>query len=99
MIILNAVYKKPADEAAFTDHYNNVDLPLAAKTPGLVKAEVEYVSSVFMGDADDYYMIARLYFETEESFTAAMKSDENKAAGRDLAHFAKGRVSLYVTEQ
>jgi len=29
---------------------------------------------------------------------AMKQSDENRAAGKDLMSFAKGRVSLYVTE-
>ena len=98
MIILNAVYKKPIDKTAFQKHYNDIHLPLAAKTPGLIKSEIEFVSSVFIGEAEDYYMIARLYFENKETFKAAMKSEENQAAGKDLMNFAQGRVSLYVTE-
>lgn len=97
MIVLNAVYQKPEDEAAFKEHYKNVHMPLMAKTPGLLKTDVEYISSVFIGDADDYYMIARMYFENKDSFKTAMNSDENRAAGKDLMGFAKGRVSLYVT--
>lgn len=98
MIILNAVYQKPEDEATFKEHYQNIHIPLMAKTPGLLKTDVEYVSSVFIGGADEYYMIARMYFENQDTFKAAMKSDENRAAGKDLMSFAKGRVSLYVTE-
>ena len=73
-------------------------MPLIVKTPGLLKTDVEYVTSVFIGNAESYYMIARMYFENKDTFKIAMKSDENKAAGKDLIGFAKGRVSLYVTE-
>lgn len=98
MIVLNAVYTKPEDEIEFKDHYHNVHMPLVAKTPGLLKTDIEYVSSVYIGNKDDYFMIARMYFENKDTFAKAMKSDENQAAGKDLMRFAKGRVSLYVTE-
>jgi uncharacterized protein (TIGR02118 family) len=98
MIILNAVYQKPEDEKAFFDHYDNVHLPLTAKIPGLLKAEVERVSSVFMGEPDNYFMVARLYFENKDTFKTAMASSENRATGKDLQNFAKGKVSLYVSE-
>jgi len=54
MIILNAAYQKPEDEVAFKEHYQNVHMPLMAKTPGLLKTDVEYVSSVFIGEAGTY---------------------------------------------
>lgn len=98
MIILNALYKKPADEAAFQDHYKNTHMPLVMNTPGLLKAEVEMVTSTIIGNADDFYMHARMYYKDKETFKTAMKSEENQTTGKDLMGFAKGRVSLFVTE-
>lgn len=46
-----------------------------------------------MGDAD-VYLVAELDFGNEAAFAVAMDWAENKAAGRDLANFAKGRVTL-----
>lgn len=98
MIILNALYSKPDDLVVFQEHFQNTHMPLVLKTPGLVKAEAELVTSTFIGEADDYYMIARMYYNNKDDFKTAMHSEENKATGADLMRFAKGRVSLFVTE-
>ena len=98
MIILNALYKTPSDKDAFHTYYDTVHMPLAKKVPGLLKAEVEMVTTVFAGEKDDFYMLARLYFENEESFQSAMKSPENAATGKDLRNFAQAGVSLFVTK-
>jgi len=98
MIILNALYKRPEDVVAFQQHYQNTHMPIVMKTPGLIKAEAEMVTSTFMGKPDDYYMLARMYYKNSEDFKTAMRSEENKTTGKDLISFAKGKVSLYVTE-
>ena len=98
MIILNAIYKKPNDTEAFHTHYKDVHMPLVLKVPGLHKAELEMVTATYMGDADDHYMIARMYYKSKEDFKTAMRSEENKATGADLMRFAKDKVTLFVTE-
>ena len=98
MIILNALYKKPENPDAFHEHYNNVHMPSVLKVPGLIKAEVETVTTTFVGDRDDFYMIARMYYENKETFNVAMQSSENAATGKDLRNFAQAGVSLFVTK-
>jgi len=98
MIILNALYKKPENESAFQDYYNKTHMPLVMKVPGLFKAEAELVTKTFMGDPDDFYMIARMYYEDKETFGKAMRSPENQATGKDLANFSQSGVSLFITE-
>lgn len=97
MIILNALYKKPSDSDAFHTYYEEVHMPLALTIPGLVKAEAEMVSATFSGNKGDHYMLARLYFADEDSFNAAMQSEQNKATGKDLRNFADGGVDLFIT--
>ena len=98
MIILNALYKKPSNTEAFHTHYNTVHMPLVEKVPGLLKAEAEMVTTIFAGEKDGFYMLARMYYQNEESFKAAMKSAENAATGKDLRNFAQAGVSLFVTK-
>ncbi len=43
-------------------------------------------------------MMYEMYFDSMESYKAAMKSGENKAAGQDLMSFAKDIVTLMVAE-
>ena len=98
MIILNALYKKPVNIEAFHTHYDTVHMPLVRKVPGLLKAEVEMVTTTYAGEKDDFYMLARMYYENDESFKTAMKSPGNAATGKDLCNFAQAGVSLFVTK-
>lgn len=96
-IKLVAVYSTPNDKDAFDAHYNDVHTPLAKAVPGLSELRVTRTKAKLMGDAD-IYLIAELIFPDQPTFDAAMASSENKDAGRDLANFAKGNVSLFVAE-
>ena len=99
MIILNALYKKPADVDDFKTHYNNIHTPLVKKIPGLERVLVSYVSKVYAGTKDDYYMLAQMFYANDDAFTTAMMSPENKATGADLANFAQAGVSLFVSRE
>ena len=98
MIILNALYKKPENTETFLKYYKNVHIPLVLKVPGLIKAEAEMVTTTFAGEKDDFYMLARMYYENQDTFKAAMQSSENAATGKDLRNFAQAGVSLFVTK-
>ena len=95
---LVAVYQAPEDQAAFDAHYQQVHTPLAQAVPGLTELRVTRMSNKLMGEAD-IYLIAEMIFPDHATFDAAMSSDENKAAGRDLANFAEGKVSLFVVSE
>lgn len=95
---LIALYRRPADEAAFLSHYHDVHMPLVAKTPHLRRAVINRVTGSPMGEAP-YFLIAEMEFANRDDFDAAMKSDENRAAGRDLMSFAKDLVTLVVAEE
>lgn len=98
MIILNALYKKPENKDAFHAHYDAIHMPMVLKVPGLIKAEVEMVTTTFSGQKDDVYMLARMYYENQDAFNAAMQSKENAATGKDLRNFAQAGVTLFVTK-
>jgi uncharacterized protein (TIGR02118 family) len=97
MIKLIALYKKPADVEAFEQHYANVHLKLVEKIPGLRRTEWTRITASPTGEAP-YYMMYEMYFDDMAAYKAAMKSEENKAAGRDLMSFAKDIVTLMVAE-
>jgi len=90
---LIALYKAPADPAAFMDYYAGVHAPLVGKIPGLVKAEITRINRTLAGDQGNF-LLAEMYFADEDSFRAAMKSPENAATGADLANFAGGLVTV-----
>ncbi len=93
-----ALYKKPEDVPAFLEHYENVHAPLARKIPGLKKLVVNRITgNAFGGDAP-YFLIAEMQFETREDFATAMRSDENRATGKDAMQFAKGLITALIAE-
>ena len=46
-----------------------------------------------------YFLVAEMVFPDQARFQDAMRSPENKAAGKDLMSFASGLVTLIVTEE
>jgi uncharacterized protein (TIGR02118 family) len=95
MIKYIALYKKPADPAEFDQKYFETHLPIVAKTPGLVRAEVAKVQRVFvpgfLGDTD-LHLVAEMYFESADAMKVAFKSPEWQAAGANLSEI--GGVEL-----
>ena len=97
MIKLVALFKRPEDVAVFDAHYDETHAPLMRKVPGLVKMEVTRNLQAFRGEPE-YYLIAEMYFKSKEAFDAAMASEENKAAGKDLMSFARNYVTMVYGE-
>ena len=93
---LIALYQTPDDPEAFMRHYNDVHMPLVRQTPGLAKAEVCRVTANAMGGDVPYFLIAEMSYLDKATFDAAMASPENRAAGKDLMSFAKGKVTLLI---
>ncbi len=100
MITLTALFKKPEDTASFDEHYNSVHTPLMKKVPGLRKMEItrftKMLTPVNALLTEQPYMQCTLYFANMDSFKAAMASEENKAAGKDLMSFAAPLVSMSI---
>ena len=97
MIKLVALFKRPVDVEAFDQHYADVHAPLMRKVPGLERMEVVRNLKSFRGEPE-YYLIAEMYFPDQESFDAAMASEENRAAGKDLMSFARDYVTMVYGE-
>ena len=97
MIKLIALYKQPTDVNTFEEHYANVHIRLVEKIPGLRKTEWTRMLAAPDGAAP-YYMMYEMYFDNMAVYEAAMKSDENKAAAKDLMSFAGGLITLMLAE-
>jgi len=97
MIKLVALFKRPEDASAFDEHYEQVHAPLMQKVPGLTRMEVTRNIQAFRGEPE-YYLVAEMYFADKESFDAAMASEENRAAGKDLMSFARQYVTMFYGE-
>ncbi len=97
MIKLIALFKRPQDAEEFDRHYNETHAPLMRKVPGLERMEVTRNLSAFRGEPE-YYLIAEMYFRDQEAFDAAMASEENRVAGKDLMSFARDYVTMVYGE-
>lgn len=92
-----ALYKHPADMAAFDRAYFETHLPLIAKVPGLTRTVVTRINRTLVGDG--YYLMAEMYFDSAESLKAAMRSPEMAAASENLNSFASGLFTLMSGEE
>jgi uncharacterized protein (TIGR02118 family) len=92
MAKLIALYKQPADPAAFDAAYFDTHLPLIEKVPGLQSTTISRFTRTLVGDG--HYLMAEMHFADEAALKAAMKSPEMAAAGENLDGFAKGLYSL-----
>jgi len=86
---LLALYKEPADPAAFEDYYKNHHAPLAKTLPGLQSY------TLGRGTArDPYYLVAILTFASLDALQAAVSSSIGAATVADLANFAQAGVDI-----
>ena len=94
-----AMYKRPADAAAFDRYYYGAHVPIAKKVPGLRHYEVTTgnVAAIGGGDAP-YHLIAILTFDSLDAIQAALASPEGQATAADLGNFATGGVDLFVAD-
>lgn len=97
MVKLVAIYKPPADKAAFDEHYANVHGPLAKKMPGLKGMEVCRFFGA-PGGAPKYYLMAEMYFEDKDAMFAALRSPEGKAAAKDVMGFAGDIIHMMFAD-
>jgi uncharacterized protein (TIGR02118 family) len=94
-----AMYKRPADAAAFDRYYYATHVPIAKKIPGLRRYEVTAGDvSPLGGGAGPYHLIALLTFDSLADIQAALVSPEGQATAADLANFATGGVDLHIAE-
>ncbi|HTJ27680.1 MAG TPA: EthD family reductase [Candidatus Limnocylindria bacterium] len=89
-----ALYKKPADKAAFDAYYANHHAPLAKTLPGLQT----YTISRPLTDKDPYYLVAVLTFPSMDALNAALKSSQGQAVVADLKNFAQAGVEILAID-
>jgi uncharacterized protein (TIGR02118 family) len=98
MVKLVALYRKPEDVNAFEEHYANTHLPLIEQVPNVVKTSLTRFWGVAGGTEAPYYLMYEMYFEDKDKLDEAMKSPENRAAGRDLMSFARDIVTVMFAD-
>jgi uncharacterized protein (TIGR02118 family) len=98
MIKLMVAYGAPEHPAAFDAYYTATHAPLASKIPGLRRFEWGKVLGTPDGTPAPYYYLAELCFDDADALQAGMGSPEGQAAGADVANFANGGATLFITE-
>ncbi|HEY9065716.1 MAG TPA: EthD family reductase [Burkholderiaceae bacterium] len=96
MAELIALYKKPADAAAFDKYYASTHVPLAKTVPGLRRYEISTGPVVAGQGESPYHLVAILTFDSLAAIQAGLASPEGKATAADLGNFAQAGVELLM---
>lgn len=99
MYKLIALYRTPSEPATFDRHYAEVHTPLVRSIPGLVALIVNRGIAPPWGGETPYYLVTEMHFPDAATFTVAMASPENRAAGKDLRQFAADLVTLVAVRE
>lgn len=91
-----ALYKKPADAAAFDRYYHATHVPLAKTLPGLRRYEVSRGPVGTPAGDSGLHLVAILAFDSMAAIQAALTSREGQATAADLANFAQAGVDLLM---
>lgn len=94
MARLLAIYKTPADKAAFDEYYFGTHVPLAKTIPGLTKYEVSTGPVMGPQGPSSTYLIATLHFASMADIAKGMSSPEGKATAADVPKFAQAGVEI-----
>lgn len=96
MARLIALYHRPADTAAFDEHYFKRHVPLAKTIAGLQRYEVNNGPVATPQGESTYHLAAILTFDSMDALQQALASPEGQATAVDLANFAQAGVELLV---
>jgi uncharacterized protein (TIGR02118 family) len=96
MAKLIALYKKPADVAAFEKYYYSTHVPIAKKVPGLRSYEVSTGPVASGAGESPYHLVAILGFESLAAIQSALGTPEGQATAADLGQFAQAGVDLLM---
>jgi uncharacterized protein (TIGR02118 family) len=93
---LVVLYTNPVDADAFDRHYLGVHMPLAAKMPGLQRAEAGRFTAALDGGDATYYRAAALYFADQDAMHASLRSPEGRATAADFQQIAPPGTRMLV---
>ena len=96
MAKLVALYKKPANAAAFDSYYASTHVPLAKKVPGLRRYEVSSGPVTTAQGESPFHLVAVLSFDSVAAIQEALGSPAGAAAAADFANFAQAGVDLLI---
>jgi uncharacterized protein (TIGR02118 family) len=96
MAKLIAMYKKPADTAAFDSYYFSTHVPLAKKIEGLRRYEVSSTAVMTPQGESPFHLIALLTFDSMAAIQQGLASPAGAATAADLGNFAQAGVDLLI---
>ncbi len=96
MATLIALYKTPADAAAFDAYYFSTHVPLAKTVPGLRSYDVSTGPVASGAGVSPYHLVALLGFDSLAAIQTALGTPEGQATAGDLANFAQAGVELLM---
>ncbi|RZU02328.1 EthD family reductase [Rivibacter subsaxonicus] len=96
MASLVALYKKPADAAAFDAYYHSTHIPLAKTVPGLRSYTISKGPIATPAGEAPLHLVAILEFDSMAAIQAALTSPQGAATAADLGNFAQAGVDLLM---
>lgn len=93
-----AMYKTPADPAAFDRYYFGTHLKLAKAVPGLKGYEVTRGPIMSLAGPAPWYLVAVLTFDSMATIQAALTSPQGQAVAADLPNFASDGVEILMSD-
>lgn len=94
MALVLALYKKPADAAAFDAYYHGTHVPLAKTIPGLRRYEINSSPIATPAGESALHLAAVLHFDSMAAIQTALTSPQGQATAADLGNFAQAGVDL-----
>lgn len=94
---VTVVYGHPQDPAAFDSYFRANHLELAKKIPNVRHITAGRTESP-NGTKPEGYFISQYLFDSREDAAFAFASAEAQAATEDLANFASGGATLFMTD-
>jgi uncharacterized protein (TIGR02118 family) len=98
MAMLLALYRKPADAAAFDAYYTATHVPIAKKVPGLRSYRISRGPVLTPQGESPYHLVAYLEFDSADAIRSGLASPEGAAAAGDLGNFAQAGVDLLIMD-
>jgi uncharacterized protein (TIGR02118 family) len=95
---LNILYGQPTDPETFEAYYLNTHVPLVREMAGLQSFEYGRVLARLDGGDNDVFWMASLTFADGDAMGAALSSPGGVATSADVANFASGGATIYLSE-
>jgi uncharacterized protein (TIGR02118 family) len=97
MLKVTVLYGEPADPTAFERYYFDEHLAIAARIPNVQRVETAKVAATPDGSPLPHYRIAELWFADLQTLQDSMGSPEGQKTVEDLANFATGGASVFIS--